>query len=182
MVPTFQGNFLLLKKERLVWAGRRQWNAVNSWGRPFTRAGSAVKEVKGEPIHLIQGPWKWTCELSHSQDWTTWFLMHRLLTPRFLYLGFLCNEIYLCPNRDTINIKPLTACFLPSFDRTDHTLTCNSKSQLPKLFYSCFVFNRSNTSMTHFQFYLLWSFKVWGIKCFNFKNYSCYIVRAALAS
>ena len=94
---------LTSQKGRLVRAGRRQGNVINRWGRAFTRAGPAVKEAKGQPVHLTQGPGKWTCELSHSEDRTTWFLMHRLLTPRFLHLGFLCDETHLCPNRDTIN-------------------------------------------------------------------------------
>ena len=64
-------NLLTSQKERLVQAGRRQGNAVNWWGKAFTRAGPAVKEVKGEPVYLIKGFRKWTCELSHSRDWTT---------------------------------------------------------------------------------------------------------------
>ena len=61
-------DLLTSQKERLVRAGRRQGNAVNRWGRAFTRAGPAVKEVKGKPVHLTQGPRKWTCDLSHSKD------------------------------------------------------------------------------------------------------------------
>ena len=61
-------DLLTSQKERLVRAGRRQGNVINRWGRAFTRAGPAVKEVKGQPVHLIQGPGKWTCELSHSKD------------------------------------------------------------------------------------------------------------------
>ena len=48
-------DLLTSQKERLVRAGRRQGNAVNRWGRAFTRAGLAVKEVKGEPLHQTQG-------------------------------------------------------------------------------------------------------------------------------
>ena len=48
-------NRLTFQKERVVWAGRRQGNTINRCGRAFSRAGSAVSEVKGEPIHLIQG-------------------------------------------------------------------------------------------------------------------------------
>ena len=48
-------NLLTSQKERLVWAGRRQGNAVKKWGKAFTRAGPAVKEVKGQPVHLTQG-------------------------------------------------------------------------------------------------------------------------------
>ena len=55
-------DLLTSQKERLVRAGRRQGNAVNRWGRAFTRVGPAVKEV-----HLIQGPGKWTCDLSPPQ-------------------------------------------------------------------------------------------------------------------
>ena len=106
-------NFLIFQEENLVWVRRRHWNAINKWGRAFTRAGPAVKEV-----HLIQGPGKWTSDCCHHKDWTTWFLMQRLLMPRFLYLCFLCGETHLCPNRDTINVRHLTIHFLPSFDRT----------------------------------------------------------------
>ena len=49
-------NFLTFQKERLVWAGLRQGNSINRWGRGFTRAGLAVNEVKGEPLHLNTRP------------------------------------------------------------------------------------------------------------------------------
>ena len=39
-------NLLTSQKERLVRAGRRQEIVINRWGRAFTRAGPAVKEVK----------------------------------------------------------------------------------------------------------------------------------------
>ena len=55
-------NLLTSQKERLVWAGRRQGNVINRWGRAFTRAGPAIKEV-----HLIQSPGKWTCDLLPRQ-------------------------------------------------------------------------------------------------------------------
>ena len=48
-------NLLSFQKEQLVWAGRRHWNAINRWVRAFTRAGPAVNDVKGKPVHLIQG-------------------------------------------------------------------------------------------------------------------------------
>ena len=52
-------NLLTSQKERLVRAGRRQRNVINRWGRAFTRAWPAVKE-----LHLRQGPEKWTRDLS----------------------------------------------------------------------------------------------------------------------
>ena len=42
--------------------------------------------------------------------------MHRLLTARLLYVGFLSDETHMGPNRDTINVESLTVWFLPSFD------------------------------------------------------------------
>ena len=44
-------NLLTFQKERLVWARMRQGNVISRQGRGFTRAGPAVKEVKGEPLH-----------------------------------------------------------------------------------------------------------------------------------
>ena len=60
-------DLLTSQKERLVRVGRRQGNAFNRWGRAFTRAGPAVNEAKGQPVHLTQGPGKWTCDLSPPQ-------------------------------------------------------------------------------------------------------------------
>ena len=90
--------YLFFQKERWVWARRRQGNAIHRRWRAFTRAGPALNEVKRKLVYPIQGPRKWIYELSHSKDWTTWFLMHRLLMPRFLYLRFLSDKTHFCPN------------------------------------------------------------------------------------
>ena len=55
-------NFITFQRENLVWARRRHLNAINRWGRAFTRAGPAVQE-----FHRTQGPGKWTCDLLPPQ-------------------------------------------------------------------------------------------------------------------
>jgi len=59
-------NLLTFQKERLVWAGRKCWNAINRWGRTFTRPGLAVKK-KGRARSPNTRPRKWTCDLSPPQ-------------------------------------------------------------------------------------------------------------------
>ena len=143
---------------------RRHWNAINRWGRAFTRAGPAVREVR-DFSNLVKlacspntgtGSGHVTCPTARTEPHGSWCT--GCWCPADASYSWCCCILVSCVMKQTsVLIETLSTSniwlhdFLPSFDRTDHML--NFISQNP----SCFVFIFL-TEATHWWFILrVWS-------------------------